>query len=51
MERPVHSHPDGSPAWVLPLGWSHALYLLAVNPELRLVDTLVRNARSVGSAS
>ena len=41
---PEQSHPDGSPAWVLPLGWSHAMYLLAVSPELRLVDTLVRDA-------
>jgi glucoamylase len=49
---PEQSHRDGSPAWVLPLGWSHALYVLAVRPELRLVETLVRDAaRGVGSPS
>ena len=31
---------DGRPAWVLPLGWSHAMLLLAALPELRLVDAL-----------
>jgi glucoamylase len=31
---------DGRPAWVLPLGWSHAMLLLASLPELRLVDAL-----------
>ncbi len=31
---------EGRPAWVLPLGWSHAMLLLATQPELRLVDAL-----------
>ena len=31
---------EGRPAWVLPLGWSHAMLLLASLPELRLVDAL-----------
>jgi glucoamylase len=31
---------DGRPAWVLPLGWSHAMLLLASLPELRHVDAL-----------
>ena len=31
---------DGRPAWVLPLGWSHAMLLLAALPELRLVEAL-----------
>jgi len=28
---------DGEPAWVVPLGWSHAMLLLAARPELALV--------------
>ena len=28
---------DGEPAWVVPLGWSHAMFLLAARPELALV--------------
>ena len=28
---------DGSPGWVLPLGWSHAMLILAARPELSLV--------------
>lgn len=28
---------DGRPAWVLPLAWSHALFILAVRPELAIV--------------
>ena len=28
---------DGDPAWVVPLGWSHAMFLLAARPELALV--------------
>ena len=31
---------EGRPAWVLPLGWSHAMLLLATQPELRLVEAL-----------
>ena len=34
---PEQSHADGTPAWVLPLGWSHAFLVLALRPELRLV--------------
>ena len=37
---PEQVFPDGSPAWVLPLGWSHAMLLCATNPELRLVREL-----------
>jgi glucoamylase len=33
---PEQVHPDGSPAWVLPLAWSHALLVLAARPELAL---------------
>jgi GH15 family glucan-1,4-alpha-glucosidase len=29
--------PDGRPAWVLPLAWSHAMLLLAARPELAIV--------------
>ena len=28
---------DGDPAWVVPLGWSHAMFMLAARPELALV--------------
>ena len=28
---------DGDPAWVVPLGWSHAMLMLAARPELALV--------------
>jgi glucoamylase len=28
---------DGEPAWVVPLGWSHAMFVLAARPELALV--------------
>ncbi|HEX4746522.1 MAG TPA: glycoside hydrolase family 15 protein [Gaiellaceae bacterium] len=28
---------DGDPAWVVPLGWSHAMFVLATRPELALV--------------
>lgn len=37
---PEQVTPDGRPAWVLPLGWSHAMLLLAAQPELRLVERL-----------
>jgi glucoamylase len=30
---PEQVHPDGSPAWVLPLAWSHAMLILAARPE------------------
>ena len=29
---------DGEPAWVVPLGWSHAMFILAARPELAIVD-------------
>ena len=28
---------EGAPAWVLPLAWSHAMFLLSVRPELAIV--------------
>jgi glucoamylase len=28
---------DGHPAWVVPLGWSHAMLILAARPELALI--------------
>src|SRR5205807_9481764 len=28
---------DGRPAWVLPLAWSHAMFVLAARPELAIV--------------
>ncbi|MER3410829.1 MAG: hypothetical protein C4306_12335 [Thermoleophilia bacterium] len=34
---PEQVSPDGRPAWVLPLAWSHALFILAVRPELDIV--------------
>jgi glucoamylase len=40
---------DGAPAWVLPLAWSHAMFVLAARPELELTrnstESLVRVAR------
>jgi glucoamylase len=30
---------DGRPAWVLPLAWSHGMYVLAARPELAIVDS------------
>lgn len=38
--------PDGSPGWVLPLAWSHAMLLLAARPEL----AIVRDAPGVGAS-
>lgn len=35
---PEQVTPDGEPAWVLPLTWSHAMLLLAARPELQLVS-------------
>jgi GH15 family glucan-1,4-alpha-glucosidase len=35
---------EGRPAWVLPLGWSHAMLLVAALPELRLVEALRRES-------
>ena len=37
---PEQVRPDGSPAWVLPLGWSHAMLLVAARPELELIRKL-----------
>jgi GH15 family glucan-1,4-alpha-glucosidase len=37
---PEQCFADGTPAWVLPLGWSHAMLLLAARPELRLLQRL-----------
>jgi GH15 family glucan-1,4-alpha-glucosidase len=31
---------DGTPAWVVPLGWAHAMLLVAARPELELIRTL-----------
>jgi glucoamylase len=28
---------DGDPAWVVPLGWSHAMLILAARPELAII--------------
>jgi glucoamylase len=38
--------PDGSPAWVLPLAWSHAMLLLAARPELAIVRDHAATAAS-----
>jgi oligosaccharide amylase len=32
---PEQVYEDGSPAWVVPLTWSHAMLVLAVRPDLR----------------
>jgi hypothetical protein len=31
---------DGRPVWVLPLAWSHAMFVLAARPELTVVGAL-----------
>lgn len=31
---------DGKPAWVVPLAWSHAMFLLAARPELEAVSAV-----------
>jgi glucoamylase len=33
---------DGEPAWVLPLAWSHAMFVLALRPELSLIRSTER---------
>ena len=33
---------SGQPAWVLPLAWSHAMYVLAARPELSLMRSTER---------
>jgi glucoamylase len=45
---PEQVRPDGSPAWVLPLGWSHAMLLVAARPELRLVEHLKKSGAGDG---
>jgi len=42
---PEQVRPDGTPAWVVPLGWTHAMLLVAARPELELVQML----REVGA--
>lgn len=39
---------EGRPVWVLPLGWSHAMLLLAARPELRLLERLRREMTGDG---
>jgi GH15 family glucan-1,4-alpha-glucosidase len=35
---------DGEPAWVVPLAWSHAMFLLAARPELQAVAAALGEA-------
>jgi len=35
---PEQVTPEGEPAWVVPLGWSHAMLILAARPELAIVS-------------
>lgn len=37
---------ESEPAWVLPLAWSHALFVLSVRPELEAVRTSPATARA-----
>ncbi len=37
---------NGEPAWVLPLAWSHAMFVLAVRPELEAIRSLERASAS-----
>ena len=43
--------PDGTPAWVLPLAWSHAMLLLAARPELAIVRDQVSAAAAQSAAA
>jgi GH15 family glucan-1,4-alpha-glucosidase len=36
---------DGKPVWVLPLAWSHAMFVLAARPELDFIDASTAAAR------
>ena len=36
---PEQVRADGTPAWVVPLGWAHAMLLVAARPELELIRT------------
>jgi glucoamylase len=45
---PEQVRPDGTPAWVLPLGWSHAMLHVAARPELHLVEHLRENGAGDG---
>jgi glucoamylase len=40
---------DGKPAWVVPLAWSHAMFLLGARPELEIVDSAV-NVRAAATS-
>jgi GH15 family glucan-1,4-alpha-glucosidase len=35
---------DGSPSWVVPLTWSHAMFVLATRPELDLIKSFAEQA-------
>lgn len=37
---PEQVRADGTPAWVVPLGWAHAMLLVAARPELELLRAL-----------
>jgi GH15 family glucan-1,4-alpha-glucosidase len=37
---PEQAGSDGRPAWVLPLAWSHAMLILAVRPELAVIQAV-----------
>ncbi len=37
---PEQTRADGTPAWVVPLGWSHAMLLVAARPELEALRML-----------
>lgn len=39
---PEQVTPSGEPAWVVPLGWSHAMLVLAARPELSVVRSGAR---------
>ncbi len=42
---PEQTGPDGTPSWVVPLTWSHAMLVLASRPELAIVAELGRAGR------
>jgi GH15 family glucan-1,4-alpha-glucosidase len=41
---PEQCSPSGSPAWVVPLTWSHAMFVLAARPDLQIVSDFTATA-------
>ncbi len=48
---PEQAARDGRPAWVVPLTWSHAMFVLAARPDLRIVEDYARGGADVPAAA